>query len=102
MLLKTIDSLREPVAALTAEMIYPITCEGLRWHAMGHQRGRKCGKVKSRMIETALSHWGSQVRTTAFHDLLVVSVMIKRAFPRIRDRSKKYEVRPQDKKTVFS
>ena len=27
-LLKTIDSLREPVAALTAEMVYPITCEG--------------------------------------------------------------------------
>ena len=66
MLLKTIETLREPVAALTAQMIYPITCEGaaLARDGSGHQRERKGGNRKMK----------TQVRRTVLNDLSVDSV----------------------------
>ena len=53
---KTIDSLGEPVPALTAEMIYPVTCEGVTLARDGSPKGTKMWEGKRQDDETALSH----------------------------------------------
>ena len=53
---KTIDPLMEPVAALTPEMIYPITWEGAALARDGSPEGTKMWEGKRQDDETALSH----------------------------------------------